>query len=134
MSELNREEMQSALFVQLVMQQANMAMMLLGKLPNPETGKTMRELEAAQVFIDQLEMIEAKTKGNLNPQEAALLKQTLMSLRMAFVEAVNEPAAKTEEAKPVEDKPADGANEKSPPAESVGEDDSSKRFSKKYSL
>jgi len=135
MSELDHEEMQSAMFAQLVMQQANMAMMLLGKVPNPETGKPMHDLEAAQVFIGMLEMLEAKTKGDLNPQEAALLKQTLMSLRMAFVEAVNAPAPKPEEeakAPPVADKPAEEAKEKSPPAEPAGEEGSGKRFSKKY--
>lgn len=135
MNEPNREEMQSALFAQLVMQQANLAMMLLGQTPNPETGETMRDLESAQLFIGQLEMLEAKTKGNLNAQEAALLKQTLMSLRMTFVEAVNAPAPKPAEAAaaPAVAQTAEGAQEKSPSAESADEDQSGKRFSKKYS-
>ena len=83
--------MRSALFAQMVMQQSSMAMMLLGKTAHPETGKIVRDLEAARLFIDQLEMLEFKTKGNLNQEEAALLKQSLMSLRMAFVEAVDSP-------------------------------------------
>ena len=45
--EFNPEEMQSALFAQLVMQQSNLAMMLLGKGPQPESGQSMRDLEAA---------------------------------------------------------------------------------------
>ena len=45
------------------------------------------------MFIDQLEMLEAKTKGNLNRQEDGLLKQALAALHMAFVEAVDAPAA-----------------------------------------
>ena len=75
------------------MQQSSMAMMLLGKTAHPESGQVVRDLEAAKLFIDQLEMIEFKTKGNLSPEEAALLKQSLMSLRMAFVECVNSPAS-----------------------------------------
>ena len=90
------EEMTSALFAHLVMQQSSMAMMLLGKTPHPETGKTVRDLEAARLFIDLLEMLEAKTKGNLTQDQAALLKQSLMSLRMAFVEAVDAAPAKSE--------------------------------------
>src|SRR2546423_9515640 len=82
------EEMTTALFAHLVMQQSNMAMMLLGKVAHPETGQIIKDLEAAKLFIDQLEMIEAKTKGNLSKDEANLLKQNLMSLRLAFVEAV----------------------------------------------
>src|SRR5215467_9839329 len=87
----SREEMFSALFAQLVMQQANMAMMLLGKMAHPETGKVMKDIDAARLFIDQLEMLEVKTKGNLSKEESSLLKQSLMSLRLGFVEAVESP-------------------------------------------
>ena len=60
------DETRSALFAQMVMQQSSMAMMLLGKTAHPETGEMIRDLEAARFFIDQLEMLEFKTKGNLN--------------------------------------------------------------------
>lgn len=85
--------LQSALFAQLVMQQANMALMLLGKIPDPTSGQIMRDVEAARLFIDQLEMLEAKTQGNLDATEANLLKQSLTALRMAFVEATKAPTA-----------------------------------------
>ena len=91
-------DIHAALFAHLAVQQANMAMMLLGKTPNPETGQTMRDLEAAKLFIDTLEMLEAKTKGNLSAQEQNLLKQTLMTVRMAFVESSSSPPP--QEAKP----------------------------------
>src|ERR1700722_3623398 len=88
----SREEIMAALFANMVIQQTNMAMMLMGKAPHPETGQTMKDMEAARMFIDQVEMLEAKTKGNLNKQEEGLLKQALAALHMAFVEAVNAPA------------------------------------------
>src|SRR5215831_8383263 len=94
----------SALFAQMIIQQANMAMLLLGQMPHPETGQTLRDLDAARMFIDQLEMIEVKTKGNLNREEEQLLQRSLTSLRLAFVEAVESPAPgatpETPEAKP----------------------------------
>ena len=135
MQDLNRGEMQSALFAQLVMQQANLAMMLLGKTPHPESGQTVRDLDAAQMFIGQLEMLEAKTRGNLDPQEAALLKQSLMSVRLAFVETINAPPAKPESPLPAAAgaTPPAESNEKSPPATCAGEDQTAKRFTKKYS-
>ena len=83
----NPEEMRSALFAQLVMQQASMAMMLLGKTPHPETGQTVRDLEAAKYFIDQLEMLEVKTKGNLEEAETRLLQSLIYDLRVAYVDA-----------------------------------------------
>ena len=136
-----REEMHSALFAQMVMQQSNLALMLLGKVAHPETGQTVRDLEAARFFIDQLEMLEAKTKGNLSSPETALLKQTLMSLRLAFVEAVNAPpepppaSAKAATTPTGEDSPAAVTENKTEPAETpdaVNEEESRKRFSKKY--
>src|SRR3989442_1529449 len=93
------EEMNSALFAHLVMQQSNMALMLMGKASHPE-GKAVRDIEAAKLFIDLLEMLEAKTKGNLSKEESALLKQTLMTLRLSFVETVEAaPAENQTEAK-----------------------------------
>src|SRR5580698_8599634 len=85
----SREEIMAALFANMVIQQTNMAMMLLGKAPHPETGQYMQDFDAAKMFIDQLEMIEAKTKGNLSKQEDGLLKQALAALHMTFVEAVD---------------------------------------------
>ena len=62
---LSREEEFTFLFAQLVLQQSNMAMMLLGRVPHPESGKVIQDVEAARLFIDQIEMLEVKTKGNL---------------------------------------------------------------------
>ncbi len=131
-SNVSREEMMSALFANLVVQQSNMAMMLLGKVAHPETGKPVKDLEAARLFIDHLEMLEAKTKGNLNKDESALLKQSLMSLRLAFVEAVETPAEsqqKPEEprAQPTAETKAAGTEKPATP-----EEEHHKKFSKKY--
>lgn len=128
---LSSDEMQSALFAQLVIQQANMAMMLLGQVPHPETGKSVRDLEAARLFIDQLEMLQAKTRGNLTKPEESLLKQSLMSLRLAFVEATRTP----EPAPAAESKPADSAADPGTTAAGPGAaEESKKRFSKKFEL
>ena len=86
---IHTQEHYSTLFGHLVVQQSNMAQMLMGKVAHPETGQTFKDLDAARLFIDQLEMIEVKTKGNLTPEESGLLKQSLMALRLAFVEAVD---------------------------------------------
>jgi len=131
------EETSSALFAHLVMQQSNMAMMLLGKTPHPETGQVVRDLEAARFFIDQLEMIEAKTKGNLNPEETALLNQTLMALRMAFVEAVDAPPTSSQP-RPEPATPQAGTGATAGPAGAAAapaspvEDEHRKKFTKKY--
>jgi hypothetical protein len=129
-------EKTSALFASMVIQQTNVAMMLLGKVPHPETGKTLRDLESARMFIDQLEMLQVKTKGNLNREEQALLKQSLMSLQMAFVDAVESPAPSAPETAPPPPAPASPAEPSAAAPQSgsdaVSEDESKKKFSKKY--
>jgi len=132
-------DVSSALFAQLVMQQANMAMMLLGKVTHPQSGEVIKDIEAARLFIDQLEMLETKTKGNLTKEESALLKQSLMSLRLAFVEAVESPQP---QGKPTAEEmgqpPPSGEGADTPKRESTPEstpapdDEHRKKFSKKY--
>ena len=73
-------------FIEFVMMQAQNAALFLGQIPNPQTGKGEVNLELAKMFIDQLGMIQEKTRGNLTNEEAAVLKNTLANLQMAFVE------------------------------------------------
>jgi hypothetical protein len=130
---MSRADQLSVSFAQLVMQQANMATMFLGKTPHPETGQVMMNLDAARLFIDQLEMLEVKTKGNLDKDEAALLKQSLMSLRLAFVEAVEaapQPEAQTQPSSEPAPTPAEPAPGGAAPA--PAEDEHRKKFTKKY--
>jgi hypothetical protein len=110
----------AALFTGLVLQHANLASVLLGRAPNPETGKAEVNLEAASLFIDTLEMLEAKTRGNLSPKEAALLAETLTNLRFAFVQAANQAAP------PAAAAPAPESTE------AVGEEGSHRKFVKRY--
>ena len=84
----SHEEIMSAMFANMVVQQANLALMMMGKVPDPQSGQRVQDLDAAQMFIEQLEMLAVKTKGNLDAQEEKLLRQSLAATRMAFVEAV----------------------------------------------
>lgn len=116
------------LFAEMVIQQTNMAMLFLGKMPHPQTGKTQQDLNAAKLFIDQLEMLEVKTKGNLSKEEEALLKQSLSHLRLSYVEAANKQG---KSATPNETAPIAPAAE-SKPEDQAAEEESRKRFTKKY--
>jgi hypothetical protein len=135
----SQEEITSALFANMVLQQTNMAMIFLGKTPHPETGERIRDAQTARMFIDQLEMLEIKTKGNLDKREEGLLKQSLTAVRMAFVEAVDQemaqPSAGKETAASASAPPSAGEPAKAPLAadtSAAGESDSRRKFSKKY--
>jgi hypothetical protein len=130
------DKMMSGLFASMVMQNTNMALIFLGQAPNPQTGHTSQDLEHATYFIDQLEMLAIKTKGNLDKQEDALLKQSLTHLRLAFVEAVEHPPKAAppaaSPAAPPTDEQETPVTEPTLPGEKTLESESRKKFSKKY--
>jgi hypothetical protein len=74
-------------FVQLVMMQAQNTLYVLGKIASPDGRSMPPDLASAKMFIDQLEVLEYKTRGNLIPQEEKILKEALTQVRLAFVEA-----------------------------------------------
>lgn len=82
-----------ALFLELIMMLSTSALQQLGKIINPLTGKTEIHLEAAQATIDMVAMLEAKSKGNLDADEARFVKTTLSTLQMNYVETAQSPAA-----------------------------------------
>lgn len=61
------------------------ALVNLGEIENPGTGKKERNLPLAKQTIDILGMLEEKTSGNLSEDEASLLKNILYDLRLNYV-------------------------------------------------
>jgi hypothetical protein len=101
MSEQNEpREMHKALFVSLVMMLGTSAMQHMGKLVDPQTGKAEAHLEGAQQTIDLLVMLAEKTKGNLDKDEERLLKDTLSSLQLTFVQSSPQQAESEAKAAP----------------------------------
>lgn len=80
----NRED--TLRFLDLVGLFSTQGMIALGKLANPATGKSEKNLPAARLFIDMLDMLERKTKGNLTADETKILRSSLTDLRLMFVE------------------------------------------------
>jgi len=78
-------------FLSLVMSLASNAAANLGMMPHPVTGETGVDLQTAKHWIDVLGMLEHKTKGNLDRQEAQTLETLLADLRMQYVSFTNAP-------------------------------------------
>jgi hypothetical protein len=127
-------------FIEFVMMQAQNAALFLGQIPNPQTGQAEVNLEVARMFIDQLAMIQEKTRGNLTSEESTVLRNALSSLQMAFVEASQSSpssgaASPSPKAAPdttsatTDDQPA--ASSDAPPI-AAPESESKKKFSKSY--
>jgi hypothetical protein len=124
-------------FIEFVMMHAQNAALFLGQIPNPKTGEGEVNLELAKMFIDQLAMIQEKTRGNLSNEESTVLRNTLSNLQMVYVEVAQQiskggaaqPPPPAAEPKPEESKPAP---EPSAPVEPPAEGESKKKFSKSY--
>lgn len=79
-----------ASFSVLVTMLFTQAMGMLGQMPDPATGEAKVNKPFAKHYIDTLEMLESKTKGNLDDQEAAMLNEALHALRMMYVDTRGE--------------------------------------------
>src|SRR5712691_885983 len=77
-------------FIEFVMMHAQNAALFLGQIPNPKTGEGEVNLELAKMFIDQLAMIQEKTRGNLTNEESTVLRNTLSNLQMVYVEVAQQ--------------------------------------------
>lgn len=97
MGEQPTSDMHKHYFLSLVTMLSMSAMQQLGKIKNPATGKTEVHLDAAQSTIDMLDMLEAKTAGNLDEDEAKLLGDTLSMLKLNYVETAETEGTKKKE-------------------------------------
>ncbi len=73
-------------FQMLVDFMARNAAVLLGGYADPRTGEAILDLEGAREFIDMLDALHEKTKGNLAPEDSKLLLDVLGSLKLSFLE------------------------------------------------
>jgi hypothetical protein len=72
-------------FAQFLTGLATQALLALGEVENPLTGKREVDLPAAKYVIDVVALLKEKTSGNLDEQEQALVAQLLTELRLKFV-------------------------------------------------
>ena len=129
MAEVQKDKIGSAedtlRFLDLVGLFNTQAMITLGKLANPATGKAEKNLPAARLFIDMLEMLERKTQNNLTSDETKILRTSLTDLRMMFVEESKSPSAEQPSQQKTESQP-------SASVEQPQTDESKAKFHKKY--
>lgn len=72
-------------FISVLFSYIHTALIYLGDLEDPIAKKTSVNLDGARQMIDILELMQAKTKGNLTQQEGQYLESALYDLRMRYV-------------------------------------------------
>lgn len=76
-------------FSNFVFSLSTQALIQLGEIQDPESGKTVKNLSLAKQTIDLIGILQEKTKGNLTKEEEALVDSALYDLRIRYVKAVS---------------------------------------------
>ena len=77
------------LFIYLVGTFQSSAWIALGKIKNPMTEKSKVNIEQASFYIDLLDMIQEKMKGNLTDYEEQMLINTVSELKLNLIDEKN---------------------------------------------
>ena len=93
---LSRKE---KLFMYLVGTFQSSAWIALGKIKNPMTEKSRVNIEQASFYIDLLDMIQEKMKGNLTDYEEQMLINTVSELKLNLIDEKNISRDKKEQKK-----------------------------------
>ena len=110
------------LFVHLVNTFVQSAWISLGKVKNPVTDTLERNLEQATYYIDLLDMLQTKMKGNLSEWEEQYIIHSLSELKLNFIDEQkkgSEGAAQSDESGETSD--AQGTEEQKSETEKVEE-------------
>ena len=74
------------LFMYLVGTFQSSAWIALGKIKNPMTEKSKVNIEQASFYIDLLDMMQEKMKGNLTDYEEQMLINTVSELKLNLID------------------------------------------------
>jgi len=95
------------LFDNLVSSLVHSVWISLGKIKSPVTDKIERNLFAASMNIDMLDMLYKRMDGNLSEQEDSYLSHVLSEIKMNFIEEKKLGDDLPEDEKEETDKPAE---------------------------
>jgi len=75
-------------FSSFVFSLSSSALVSLGAIPDPNTGKMEQNLSMAKQTIDLLAILRDKTRNNLTQEEEILFDHLLYDLRMVYIKGV----------------------------------------------
>tara|TARA_Y100000996_G_scaffold156652_1_gene120686 strand:- start:531 stop:923 length:393 start_codon:yes stop_codon:yes gene_type:complete len=108
------------LFIHLVNTFVQSAWISLGKVKNPVSDTMERNLDQATYYIDLLDMLQTKMKGNLSEWEEQYIIHSLSELKLNFIDeqkksSEEDKSEKTKETGPPEKKEKPKAKKKKQP-------------------
>jgi len=90
-AEMTDPPMPPASFELLLSTLATEALIALGQVPHPVTGKVETRRNQAKFLIDTVEVLKEKTAGNLSSEEQQVIESLLHQMRLIFVQTADTP-------------------------------------------
>ena len=84
------EQKEQLLFMMLVQQHRQIALVGMGEEADPATGKNETDVATVKFAMDTLSMLQKFTDGNLTPEMSEYLARTLELLRTRFANQTGE--------------------------------------------
>ena len=103
------------LFIHLVNTFVQSAWISLGKVKSPVSDKLDRNLEQATYYIDLLDMLQTKMKGNLSEWEEQYIIHSLSELKLNFIEEQKKGDEATDDSQSNEKSESSSKEEKAKP-------------------
>jgi hypothetical protein len=83
----NAQSMNGVNFSTFILSLASATFIEMGVVEDPLTKSKKKDLSSAKQHIDLLQMLQEKTRGNLDDEERGLLERILRDVRLQFVKA-----------------------------------------------
>ena len=127
-NQLNKEDQ---LFIHLVNTFVQSAWISLGKVKNPVSDELERNVDQASYYIDLLDMLQTKMKGNLSEWEEQYILHSLSELKLNYIDEKKKKDSEVDSGDSKEDSKPENKKEASSKSKSSPKSKSAKKTKKK---
>ena len=127
-NQLNKEDQ---LFIHLVNTFVQSAWISLGKVKNPVSDELERNVDQASYYIDLLDMLQTKMKGNLSEWEEQYILHSLSELKLNYIDEKKKKDSEVDSGDSKEDSKPENKKEASSKPKSSSKSKSVKKTKKK---
>ena len=127
-NQLNKEDQ---LFIHLVNTFVQSAWISLGKVKNPVSDELERNIDQASYYIDLLDMLQTKMKGNLSEWEEQYILHSLSELKLNYIDEKKKKEVETDSENNKSDNNIKAKKDAKPKAKSSSKSKTAKKSNKK---
>ena len=127
----NQPNKEDQLFIHLVNTFVQSAWISLGKVKNPVSDELERNIDQASYYIDLLDMLQTKMKGNLTEWEEQYILHSLSELKLNYIDEKKKKEVETDSENNKSDNDIKAKKDAKPKAKSSSKSKTAKKSNKK---